>query len=97
MKVYLKLLLIRLQTAYQIFFGKRKHWIFISLNENELMSIFKGEETELLITMHKLHEFNVNQIIRCANRSIDKDEYILQKAAFKAEVELSNKPNISPN
>ena len=38
MKLYLKLLLIRWQTAYQIFFGKRKHWVFISLNENELKS-----------------------------------------------------------
>lgn len=96
-KIYLKLLSIRWQAAYQIFFGKRKHWFVVALSEDELINVFEGKETEVFITSHKLQEFNVNQIIRCMNRNINKDEYILQKAAFKAEVELRNNIDISAN
>lgn len=83
----MKLFWMRLRTACKILFIHNRHWFLVCLTDDELKKHLTGKLENVTVINHKLHPYNTNTIIQCISNGIDKDELILQKAAFEGEVE----------
>lgn len=75
----------RIRLAWEILTTQKKHWVFISLTEDELGKLIKEENFESNVVYCGLQRYNVAQIIRMLNNGIDLNEMILMKAEFEAK------------
>lgn len=92
LKIFFKLLFIRVRVCYNIMFMRHKHWFLVSVTDKELLEVFKDKNCTCLITYHRLDDYIVHEIIRRVYNSKDDIERILDKAAFQARADLySNK------
>lgn len=75
----------KLILLWRLFFTDHKHWIFISFNEESLVSLIKEESFEIDSVYHGLREYNVKKLFKMAANQIDDDQLILDKAEYEAK------------
>ena len=85
-KIYMKL-----RTVAKILFSDRKHWIFISMNKEDLKKHFQREPMEFHLTYHGLMRVTSERILLDIGSQIDQDQLILDEAEFSADAENYSK------
>lgn len=81
---------LRVKTAWHILTQKKKHWILLSVTEDDLYNTFGGKEYTVDIVAHKLQPYTYFQITKdfCALK--DASDMDLLKAEMFAKAELRN-------
>lgn len=87
MKVFFRLLWIRLNMAYLILFGRKRHMILLRLDSKQFADCLSGKDTELSISYVCLQKYNVVQIIKTFSDSIDFADEVLMKAKYDADLD----------
>jgi len=76
---------LRIKTAWQILTMKKRHWVFISIDTENLVKQIKDEKYTVDITQHGLRNYNSLAIIRAISKSISDEEFICEKADYEAK------------
>lgn len=87
MKIRLYKFFIRLKTCYKILFVY-KHWFLTILTREQLVLLLKGDNFEIKMMKHGLHEYNIICIAKSIAETKDDIDMMLEKAKFQAESEL---------
>ena len=78
----------RLSLAFGVLTMKYDHWVFISVDRENLTKSLRKEDFEADLKYHGLQPYNVRYIISSIGNDIDPDALTLERAEFEAEAEL---------
>lgn len=81
----MKKLWIRLRTCYEILFLKKRHWVFINVDRENLIKMLKEEEFTVSMNYHGLQPYNIFCIVKMIAEKKDDIDMICDKAEFEAD------------
>lgn len=78
---------IRLRACYLILTKRYKHWILINVTTESLYKLFTNKDFEVELLAHSVHRYVIYKMIKALASSMDREDMILLKAKFEAQME----------
>lgn len=83
-----------MKVCWYLITNKKKHWVFFSLEEEELIKLIQEKNNVKIDSVyHGLVKYNILVMNKMIVENIDEVDWILLKASFEAEAELYMQKN----
>ena len=83
----MKLLILRIKACWNILTQKKKHWVMLSVSEQDLIKLIKNEDVEIEITYHKMQKFTYTKLIKMYGDHFDEVDMLQEQLRYELKAE----------